>query len=86
MAKPIETLRDGSLSATIWKNESEKGAFFSVQLTRVYEDQHGNLHDSNSFTGAELLRIANLATKAYELTSSLRREEKAKATVDEVIE
>ncbi len=59
--QPTETLRDGSLKATIWKNEGEKGAFFSVTLTRTYKDDAGNYHDSDSFSGSELLRIAHLA-------------------------
>ncbi len=75
--QPTETLRDGSLKATIWKNEGEKGAFFSVNLTRTYKDDAGNYHDSDSFSGTELLRIAHLATRAYDLVSELRQQERA---------
>ena len=74
MAKPIETLRDGKLKATIWKNEGEKGAFFSVQITSLYEDQAGNLKDGQSFNRNDLLKVALLATKAYERTAELRIE------------
>ncbi len=74
MAKPTETLRDGSLKATIWKNESDKGPFYSVNLTRIYKDEHGKYHDTDSFTGTELLRIAHLATKAYDRTNQLRQQ------------
>ena len=71
--QPTETLRDGSLKATIWKNEGEKGAFFSVNLSRTYKDDGGNYHDSDSFSGSELLRIAHLASQAYDRVSTLRQ-------------
>lgn len=73
--QPTETLRDGSLKATIWKNEGEKGAFFSVNLSRTYKDEAGNYHDSDSFSGSELLRIAHLASRAYDQVSKLRQAE-----------
>jgi len=73
--KPTETLRDGSLKATIWKNEGEKGPFFSVSLTRIYTDDAGNYHDSDSFSGSELLRIARLASRAYDRIADLRQAE-----------
>lgn len=75
--KPIDTLRDGSLKATIWKNFGEKGNFYTVNLTRTYKDEAGNYHDSDSFSGSELLRIARLAGKAYDRTSELRQQDNA---------
>ena len=71
--KPIDTLRDGPLKATIWDNSNEKGPFFSVEFTRTYKDSEGNFHDSRSFSGTQLLRLAHLATKAYDRTAELRR-------------
>lgn len=76
MAKPIDTLRDGLLKATIWKNEGEKGPFFTVNLTRTYQDGAGNYQDSDSFSGTELLRIARLAGKAYDRVGELRQADK----------
>lgn len=78
--QPKETLRDGRLKAAIRKNEGEKGAFFSVTLTRTYKEDAGNFHDSDSFSGSELLRIARLATRAYDRSSELREAERRKAS------
>ena len=75
--KPIDTLRDGNLKATIWKNFGEKGNFYTVNLTRSYKDEAGNYHDSDSFSGSELLRIAHLATRAYDRTNELRQSDNA---------
>lgn len=64
--RPVQTLRDGSLKATIWANFGDKGTFYSVQLTRIWKDEQGKYHDSDSFSGSELLRIARLAHIAYD--------------------
>ena len=71
--KPVETIRDGSLKATIWKNSSEKGAFYSADLARTYQDAAGNYQDAHSFTGAELIQIARLAHLAYTALLELRK-------------
>ncbi len=75
--KPIETIRDGSLKATIWERQGEKGPFYSVEITRSYRDQNGAWHDSNSFIGDELLRMARLATIAYDETLVLRNQDRS---------
>jgi len=77
--QPAMKLRDGTLSATIWKNPTEKGFRYSVNLSRVYEDEHGNLRDSDSFSGSELLRIARLARMAYDEIVVLRQQDKQDA-------
>ena len=64
--KPLDTIRDGALKATIWNNLGEKGPFYSVELSRTYRSEDGAYHVSSRFAGAELLRIARLAEIAYE--------------------
>lgn len=64
---PVETLRDGRLKATIWENQNENGSYHSVSLAKTYEDKQGRLQDSHSFTGSELLRIAELARESHAL-------------------
>ncbi|MEQ9642041.1 MAG: hypothetical protein RIM84_18605 [Alphaproteobacteria bacterium] len=75
--RPVETLRDGAIKAAIWKNESENGAFFAVTFARTYKDGEGNLHDTDSFSGSQLLRLARLADKAYDRTSKLTKAARA---------
>ena len=75
--KPIDTIRDGALKASIWANQpkaEDKAPFYSVRITRTYTDDQGNFHDSDSFSGSELLRVARLANQAYGRTSELRAE------------
>ena len=70
--QPAMTLRDGSLKAVIWENEGEKGPYFSTQLAKTYEDRDGKLRDTHSFSGTELLRVAELARQAYGASNELR--------------
>jgi len=80
--KPVDTLRDGALKATIWKNTGENGDFYSVDLARIYTKQGKNgtpdtFHDTNSYSGTQLLQIARLADKAYDRVAKLRAIDKA---------
>ncbi|MBL4809397.1 MAG: hypothetical protein JKY43_04990 [Phycisphaerales bacterium] len=77
--KPVDTIRDGSLRAVIWANFGEKGTFYSVQLTRSYQDAESNWHESDSFTNSQLLRVARLAHIAYDEILIRRSNDKAQA-------
>ena len=74
---PVDTIRDGSLKATIWMNPKENGTFYSVQITRSYTDEQGNWHETDSFSGSELLRVARLANIAYSEILIYRAKDKA---------
>jgi len=75
--RPVETIRDGALKAAIWKNESENGPFFAVTFSRTYKNGNGELHDTDSYSGAQLLRLARLAEKAYDRTAKLTKAARA---------
>lgn len=75
--RPVETIRDASIKAAIWRNETSEGkAFFNVTFARTFKDADGNLQDTESFSGAQLLRLARLADKAYERTAKLAKAER----------
>lgn len=72
---PLDTLRDGRLKATIWENVNEKNeTYHSVTLAKTYEDRNGKLQDSHSFSGGELLRVAELAREAHSFIRGVRRD------------
>ena len=73
--RPEDTLRDGSLKATIWCNEGENGEYYSTTIARTWQDEDGNYRDSYSFSGSELLRVSELARGAYARTNALRQEQ-----------
>lgn len=71
--RPTETLRDGSLKATIWKNFGDNGNFYTVTLARSFKDEADQWQETSSFSGSQLLRIARLAGRAYDRVSALRQ-------------
>ncbi len=77
--RPALTLTDGPLSATIWRNEKEGGAFYAVTFSRRYKRDDGGYATSQSFSGAELLRLAKLAERAYADTRALYDQARALA-------
>lgn len=72
---PVQTLRDGFLAATIWRNLGDNGNFYSVEFSRTYKDDENQYHDSHSFSGSEPLRLARLAEKAYDRIVELRQQD-----------
>jgi len=83
MAKsaPALTIRDGSIKAVLWTNQSANGVFVSTTFAKTYDD-NGTLKDSNSFTGTDVLRLAEVAREAYRASNRIRREMNAKAQED----
>lgn len=73
--KPVDTLRDGSLKASIFRNEGDKGHFYATSFARTYRDADGNPRDTHSFIGTDLLKLSELARAAYTRTHDLRRED-----------
>lgn len=75
--KPTQTIRDGAIKATIWPNMSDKGLFYTVEFSRTYTDEAGNVHSAGSFSGTQLLQVARLAERAYDRIGELRVEAKS---------
>lgn len=73
---PHATIRDGRLKATIWKNESENGEFFSIEFTRTYTNSEDKPQDTRSFSKSDLLRVARLAGKVYDFLEEVKTEDK----------
>ena len=73
---PVAQLRYGGISAAIWKNDSEKGAFYNVTFQRTYKESE-ELKNSQSFGRDDLLVLAKLAdlahSKIYELQHTTDR-------------
>src|SRR5262249_26303786 len=60
---------------SIWRNETrDKGSFYSTTFARTYRDEKGDVRDTHSFSGADLLRLSELSREAYSRSRELRRE------------
>ena len=66
---PEHKFRAGGVSATIWRNESEKGSFSSVKLEKSYKDSQDNWKTTSSFGVNDLPKAILVLSKAYEYTS-----------------
>ncbi|MDG1288090.1 MAG: hypothetical protein P8P30_11115 [Rickettsiales bacterium] len=71
-----ENIRDGMLNADIWRNEGEKGAYYSTQFSRAYKDKEGNYRRTDSFSKDDLLRVSELARNAYNRVSELQQHDR----------
>jgi hypothetical protein len=64
--KPVQTIRYGSVKATIWRNDGEQGAFYTVTVSRSWRDKTTNeWHDSSSFHFKDLPHLAKAVSDAH---------------------
>ena len=68
--KPANTLRCGSIKATIWQNVSEKGPFFATTFSRPFKDQFGEWRNGASFGLNDLEALLIVAREAKEWISA----------------
>lgn len=82
--KPEFSIKDGMVNATTWRNEGEKGDYFTTSIIRVYHDRStGNLRHSTSFSGADLLKVSALAQESYQRSRDILQEERLAKRRDE---
>ena len=75
--QPVESIRDGSLSAVIWGNPSEKGTRYSVELVRSYKDSNDQWQNTSYLSNGEILRGNRLLNLAYDRITVLRRSDQS---------
>lgn len=63
-ATPAHKFRNRALSVTIWKNDSDKGPWYSVTPSRSYK-QGDQWQESDNFGEDDLLPLAKLLDEAY---------------------
>lgn len=61
--KPIQTIKEGRVRASIWENQSKNGPFLSVTLDRWYKDGE-QIKSTGSFSYTDLLNLAKVISKA----------------------
>ena len=65
-SKPANTIRSGSIKATIWQNAGKGGPFFSATFSRPFRDEKGNWKQGSSFGSRDLESLVNAALEAKE--------------------
>ena len=64
-SQPVQKIRHGAVSASIWRQETKKGPMFNVTFQRAYKDGD-EWKNSTSFGRKELLVLSFTATRAFE--------------------
>lgn len=64
--KPIRIKAGRGIVAKLWRNRNKKGEWYNVTITRVYTDEEGEFHDSDSFSRDDLLQVAYAAEQSFE--------------------
>ena len=57
-SKPANTIRSGSIKATIWQNRGKSGRFFSATFFRPFRDATGNWKNGSSFSVPATLKAS----------------------------
>jgi hypothetical protein len=81
--QPAAKINLHPVSAAIWRNENQKGAFYSVTFERSYKDDDGKWHRSGSFNASELLLLAKVADLAHSEIHKLRAGDRNTQSEDE---
>ena len=64
-AKPAHRIRHGAVTASIWRQVSDKGPLFNVTFQRVYKDKDKWKYSGN-FGRKDLLVVSLIAARAFE--------------------
>lgn len=75
---PVDTLRDGALKVSIFRNERENGVSYSMDSGRIYTDGQGQIKESKSLSGSEPIRMARLLEKSYDRVGEFKAQMKQK--------
>jgi hypothetical protein len=70
--RPVHTVRHGRIKATVWVNQTQRGPMHNVTLSRSYQDEEGNWHDTQSFGFDELMTVAKAVFDAHTFISNER--------------
>ena len=81
--KPAAKINLHPVSAAIWRNQNQKGVFYSVTFERSYKDDAGNWQTSSTFNPSDLLLLAKVADLAETRIRELRASDRQSDHADE---
>lgn len=63
---PIQTLRDGTVSITLWERQPGTKTFITASIRKDYQDRDGKWRESRSLGDTDLLKLQTLIPQARE--------------------
>ena len=73
---PVKKLEDYPYTASVWRNQSDKGPYYTVTVTRSFRDENGEYKNTHSIPSNDLLRVSELQRSAHQFVLELRREDR----------
>lgn len=74
---PVARINLFPISAAIWRNENQRGVFYSFTIERSYKDDKGKYATTNTFNPGDALLVSKIAdlcdTKIRELRDADRQ-------------
>ena len=65
MSKPIEKIKAGAISVTIWENDKDGKKYYTISLDRVFKN-NDQWQTTNALRINDLPKASLLLSKAYE--------------------
>jgi hypothetical protein len=62
--RPVKNIRHGNVEIAIWRNEGEKGPFYSASAPAIRYNDNGEWKDGSSFGRHDLLDLAEVSREA----------------------
>lgn len=62
---PVDKIRVGLITASIWERSAPQGRFYSVSFERRYKDAAGQYQTTHSYDTRDLLTLAKVADLAH---------------------
>jgi hypothetical protein len=62
--RPVQEIRLGRIKAAVWRNETQNGTLFNVNIVRLYKDG-SHWKDSTSFGRDDLPLVAKVADMVH---------------------
>ena len=70
--RPIRTIKDGAISASVWERQSDDGPQYSAKVVRKWRDEEGRFHESNNYSEYDLSRLADVARNTCDVILGLQ--------------
>jgi hypothetical protein len=74
-SQPVHKIRHSAVSASIWRQDTDKGSVFNVTFQRSYKDGD-TWKNSTSFGRNNLLVVSLIAARAFEWIGNQPRQSK----------
>jgi hypothetical protein len=72
-SKPAHKILHRDLTVTIWRNEGERAAWYSLTVSRRYKKNDDTWHDSGSIGEDDVLRVRQMLAEADAYIQNARR-------------